>query len=469
MSSLKAKILVVDDELVICKSCEKIFRRAGHDVKYCTSGREALNVLESESFDAVFTDLKMMDIGGMEVLQTVRQKYPETPVVIITGYATIASAVETMRYGAFDYLPKPFTPAELIAVLNKALEKRELIKVTSRKYKYSPDAGFEGLIGKSPKMCEVYNLIQKVAGTESTVLIVGESGTGKDLTAKAIHNRSKRAGENFFAIDVSTLSSSIIESELFGHVKGSFTGAYSDKKGVFEAADNGTIFLDEIGNLPLETQARLLRVLQEKEFIPVGSTAVRKVNVRLIFATNRNLKELVQRGKFREDLFYRLNVFPIKLPPLRERREDIAELIMFFLKKYCAKIGKEVPLTQVEAMEMLVNYHWPGNVRELEHTIERLTILIEGNEIKPVHVSAALFRTESMSGSVVPKSLDELNDLKKHIREASTQEIERLFVLESLMRNNWNVTKAAREVNMQRSNFQSLMKKHNIKKPSMGA
>lgn len=469
MSNYKANILVVDDEIVICRSCEKIFNRAGHSVKYFTSGKEALKVLETETFDAVFTDLKMMDIGGMEVLQTVRQKYPETLVVIITGYATIASAVETMRYGAFDYLPKPFTPAELLAVLNKALEKRKLIKITSSKFKYSPDAGFEGLIGRSPRICEVYNLIQKVARTDSTVLIVGESGTGKDLTAKAIHNRSKRAGENFFAIDVSTLSSSIIESELFGHVKGSFTGAYSDRKGVFEAADRGTIFLDEIGNLPVETQARLLRVLQEKEFIPVGSTTVKKVDVRLIFATNQNLKELVRQGKFREDLFYRLNVFPIKLPPLRERREDIAELTVFFLKRYCAKINKDVPLMQVEAVEMLANYHWPGNVRELEHTVERLTILIEGNEIKPVHISAALFRSEALSGSVVPKNLDELNDLKKHIREASTQEIEKLFVSESLVRNNWNVSKAAREVNMQRSNFQSLMKKHNIKKPALTA
>lgn len=466
---MKASILIVDDEVVICRSCEKIFKRAGHDVTFTTSGKEALKILEAQTFDVVFTDLKMMDIGGMEVLRTIKQKFPDTIVVIITGYATVASAVETMRYGAFDYLPKPFTPAEIIAVLNKALEKREIIKVTSTKFNYTPEAGFEGIIGRSRRMCEVYNLIERVAQTDSTVLIIGESGTGKDMTAKAIHNKSKRKDKNFFAIDVSTLSSTILESELFGHVKGSFTGAYSNKEGVFEAADEGTIFLDEIGNLPIETQARLLRVLQNKEFIPVGSTTVKKVDVRLIFATNQDLKQLVLDGKFREDLFYRLNVFPIKLPPLRERHEDIPELIMFFLKKYCNKIGKEIPSIQIEAMELLVNYHWPGNVRELEHAVERLTILVDSNEIKPAHISSALFRAEINAASSIPKSIDELNSLKKQIRESSIQEVEKMFIIEALRRNDWNISKAARDVSMQRSNFQALMKKYEVKKHSQDA
>ena len=461
---MKADILIIDDEIVICKSCEKIFKRAGHKVTYTVSGKEALKILETNSFDVVFTDLKMMDVGGMEVLRTIKQKFPDTIVVIITGFATVASAVETMRYGAFDYLPKPFTPAEINAVLNRALEKRKLINVTSKKFKYTNESGFESIIGRSPKMSEVYNLIDKVAQTDSTVLIIGESGTGKDLTAKAIHNRSKRKDEKFFAIDVSTLSSTILESELFGHVKGSFTGAYSSKGGVFEAANNGTIFLDEIGNLPVETQARLLRVLQEKEFIPVGSTVVRKVDVRLIFATNKDLKQLVLEDRFREDLFYRLNVFPLKLPPLRERREDIPELIMFFMKKYCAKMNREMPNVQIEAMEMLVNYHWPGNVRELEHAVERLSILVEGNEIMPAHVSSALFKTEVNVTSSVPKNIDELNSLKKQIRDSSVQEIEKMFIIEALRRNDWNISQASREVNMQRSNFQALMKKYDVKK-----
>lgn len=466
---MKANILIVDDEIVICKSCEKIFKRAGHNVTYTISGKEALRILENNTFDAVFTDLKMMDVGGMEVLRTIKQKYPDTIVIIITGYATVASAVETMRYGAFDYLPKPFTPAEITAVLDKALEKRKLIDVTSKKFKYTSESGFEGIIGRSPKMSVVYGLIDKVAQTDSTVLIIGESGTGKDLTAKAIHNRSKRKNEKFFAIDVSTLSSTILESELFGHVKGSFTGACANKEGVFEAANKGTIFLDEIGNLPIETQARLLRILQEKEFIPVGSTVVRKVDVRLIFATNQDLKQLVMEERFREDLFYRLNVFPLKLPPLRERREDIPELVIFFLKKYCAKMEREMPEIQIESMEMLVNYHWPGNVRELEHAVERLTILVEGNEILPSHVSSALFKTEVNITSSVPKNIDELNTLKKQIRDSSIHEIEKMFIIEALRRNDWNISQASREVNMQRSNFQALMRKYEIKKHTSDA
>lgn len=459
---MKANILIVDDEIVICKSCEKIFKRAGHDVVYTTSGREAITILENETFDVVFTDLKMIDIGGMEVLQTVKQKFPQTVVVVITGYASIASAVETMRHGAFDYLPKPFTPAELIAILDKAIEKRLGMLSVSRKILNDYTEGFEDFKGKSPRICEVYDLIKKVAPTESTVLIIGESGTGKDLTARAIHNLSKRKQNKYFAIDVSTLSSSLIESELFGHVKGSFTGAYSNKEGIFEAADGGTIFLDEIGNLPIDIQARLLRVLQEKELIPVGSTNIKKVDVRLIFATNRDLKMLVSEHKFREDLYYRLNVFPVKLPPLRERREDIPELSNYFLKKYCESSGKPAPRLNEDSLQLLLNYHWPGNVRELEHTMERLSILIEGDEIQPVHISSALFQSDLISKSVIPKTSDELKSLKKRIRESSVQQLEKLFIEEALIRNNWNITKASREVDMQRSNFQALMRKYKI-------
>jgi transcriptional regulator with GAF, ATPase, and Fis domain len=255
----------------------------------------------------------------------------------------------------------------------------------------------------------------------------------------------------------------LIESELFGHVRGSFTGAISSREGIFEAANKGTIFLDEIGNLPLETQARLLRVLQEKEIIPVGSNTIKKVDVRLIFATNQNLKQLVMNGKFREDLFYRLNVFPIRLPSLRERREDIAELVIHFLRKYCEKTNKQIPEIKIDAMEMLVNYHWPGNVRELEHVIERLIILIEGTEITTYYISAALFRSES-SVNKAPQNVDELKMIKKQLREFSTQEIEKQFITEALIRNDWNITKAARDVNMQRTNFMALMKKYGVKR-----
>ncbi len=461
---MNARILIVDDEVVICKSCEKVFRRAGHSTAIATSGRDGLAMMEKDSFDVVFTDLKMMDMGGLEVLRIIREKFPTTVVVIITGYATIASAVETMRSGAFDYLPKPFTAGELTAVLDRALERRQLLKMSEQDYVYDGKGVFEGIIGTSPAMKEVFALIEKVGPTDSTVLIIGESGTGKDLTAKAIHERSKRKGNKFFAIDISTLSSTILESELFGHVKGAFTGATTDKPGVFEVADHGTIFLDEIGNLPVETQARLLRVLQQKEFFPVGSTVVRKVDIRLIFATNQNLKQLVTEGKFREDLYYRLNVFPLRIPPLRERREDIPDLVTHFLSKYCESAGRSTPRITAESLQLMMDYHWPGNVRELEHVVERMTILVEGDEIEPLHVSAALYRTESSIRSMVPKTSEELKELKKKIRESSVQEIEKLFIEESLVRNNWNISRAARDADMQRSNFQALMRKYGIKK-----
>ncbi len=461
---MPAHILVVDDELVICRSCEKILLRAGHDVTYATSGREALALLDAQTFDVVFTDLKMMDIGGMEVIENVRRKYPATVVVVITGYATIASAVETMRSGAFDYLPKPFTPAELLAVLDRALERRKLLLISTGESAMPEEHGFEGIIGRSGRMQEVYELIKKVAPTDATVLIIGESGTGKDLIARALHNRSGRAREKFFAVDISSLSSSLLESELFGHVKGSFTGAVSDKEGIFAAADGGTIFLDEIGNLLPETQSRLLRVLQEKEYLPVGSTTVKKADVRMIFATNRNLKQLVQEGTFREDLYYRLNVFPIKLPSLRERREDIPDLTLHFLVRYCKQNERAVPHVEAEAMEMLMNYHWPGNVRELEHTVERLVILIEGDSIAPVHISAALFHADAPIRSILPKNSQDLKTLKKQIRESSVREVEKLFIEEALIRNDWNISRAARDVDMQRSNFQALMKKYGIRR-----
>ncbi len=461
-----AKILVVDDEPVICRSCEKIFMRAGHAVSTATSGRQALQLLEHNRFDVVFTDLKMMDIGGMEVLQTVRQRHPDTVVVVITGYATVASAVETMRSGAFDYLPKPFTAAEIAAVLDRALARRRLTQIGRPAEAADKEPGFEGLIGKSQKMRDVYALIRKVAPTDATVLIIGESGTGKDLTAKAIHNSSARARKKFFAIDISTLSSTLLESELFGHVRGAFTGATADKQGLFDAADGGTIFLDEIGNLLPDTQARLLRVLQEKQFLPVGSTTLREVDVRLIFATNKNLRQLVADGKFREDLYYRLNVFPLRLPPLRERPEDIPDLALHFLKKYCLANNRPTPTIEPEAMQALVEYRWPGNVRELEHVMERLVILVEGTSILPVQVSAALFHTEAAVRSVLPRTGEDLKTLKRQIRESSVRDVEKLFVEEALKRNDWNISRAARDVHMLRSNFQALMKKHGVKRPS---
>lgn len=466
---MKANILLVDDELAICKSCERILKRDGHQVKYVLSGREALELIKQESFDVVFTDLKMMDIGGMEVLKEIKEHQPDVVVVIITGYATVAAAVETMKLGAFDFLPKPFTPEELLTVCRKAVEKREYI-LKNKELAQSiqqPDAtpqyGLAEIIGNSPKMQEVFALIKKVAPTNSTVLIIGESGTGKELVARAIHQLSNRADKPFIAVDSATLSSNLLESELFGHIRGAFTGAVMDKPGLLEVADKGTIFLDEIGNISLEIQSKLLRVLQERIFLPVGGTTPKKVDLRFIFATNQDLKQMVNEGKFRDDLYYRLYVFPIHLPPLRERKEDIPLLAYHFLKKYSTLARKQITAISDEAMRALIEHQWPGNVRQLEHIIERAVIITDGNTIDLQHIVTAFSMGKTVNKVALPRTSAELKQLKKHVREQAVQELERQFILNALARNNWNVTRAAQEVGMHRPNFQALMKKYNIR------
>jgi DNA-binding NtrC family response regulator len=458
------KVLVVDDELVVCKSCERILRRAGHHVDYSLSGNDALEHIGASEYDIVITDLKMMDVGGMEVLKHVRERYPDTVVIIITGYATVAAAVETMRIGAFDFLPKPFTPDEFMGVFGRAVEKRNYVLEGRRMAEgreAAPEA-YEGIIGKSEKMQEVFRLVEKVAPTDSTVLIVGESGTGKEKVARAIHERSLRSGKRFVAVDSSTLMSTLAESELFGHVRGSFTGAVADKPGLFEVADGGTMFLDEIANTNLEIQGKLLRVLQEREFLPVGATKPKKVDVRLVFATNQDLKELVNEGKFREDLYYRLHVFPIQLPPLRARPEDIPALAYHFLRRFCKRTGKNIGRIADEAMRLLMDFEWRGNVRQLENVIERIVILAEGDTIEANLVSRTLYGERVRESVSVPHSSEELKQLKKELRERAIEDIEKQFLLDALDRNGWNVTRAAAEVGMQRPNFQALMRKYGI-------
>jgi len=465
MAAMKtaARILVVDDEIVICKSCEKILRRAGHEVVWVLSGKEALERIQRETFDIVFTDLKMADVGGMEVLRVVHEKYPEVAVIIITGYATVAAAVETMRLGAFDFLPKPFTPAEVLGALERALLRRSLL-VESRQLaeegKIQPD--FCSIIGHSPKMLEVFGLIEKVAPTDSTVLLMGESGTGKELVARAIHERSRRRSKRFVTVDCGIFSKDLLASELFGHVKGAFTGAIVNKQGLFETADGGTVFLDEIGNIDPEVQVKLLRFLQEREFLPVGGIEPRRVDVRLVFATNRDLKQMVERGQFRDDLYYRLHVFPIRLPSLCERREDIPALAYHFLKSAAARTGKNVWRFENETLGQLMAFDWPGNVRQLENTIERLVILAEGETVEPRHLALCLHESGVPTMLAVPSDSGQLKAIKKEVREKAVAEVEKQFVLEALRRNDWNVTRAAREVRMQRTNFQALMRKHGL-------
>ena len=457
------RILVVDDELSVCKSCEKILVREGYRVKSVLSGSQALGLLEQEPFDIVFTDLKMAEMGGMDLLENLRARFPDVVPVVITGYATVASVVETMKIGAFDYLPKPFTPDEMAAVAKKAWEKRQHLLRRQAAAKEEAPRAFAGMIGNSPKMQEVYRLIRKVAPTSSTVLIIGETGTGKEMVASAIHSMSPRRHERFFGVDCGTLSVSLLESELFGHLKGSFTGAVADKRGIFEAAHRGTVFLDEICNVDVEVQSKLLRFIQEREFLPVGGTETRNVDVRLIFATNRDLEKMVNEGTFREDLYYRLYVFPIYLPPLRERREDIALLAYHLLTRVRERSGKNVTSFSEDALRLLEQFDWPGNVRQLESAVERAAITCDGSVIESRHLPQRITRQGLGGDFPIPKTNREFVSLKKKLREQSVADLEREFVLEALQRNAWNVSRAALEVGIQRPNFQALMRKHGIR------
>ena len=457
------KALIVDDEPTICRACEKILSREGYRVKVAYSGKQALTILEQEPFDILFTDLKMADMGGMELLETMRTRFPDIIPVVITGYATISSAVETMKLGAFDYLPKPFTPDEMAAVAKKAWERRQNLVETRAITQGEMLPSFCGIVGKSPKIQEIFRMIRKVAPTSSTVLIVGETGTGKELVAHAIHTFSPRNEHRFCAVDCGTLSVELLESELFGHVKGAFTGAVANKEGIFEAADQGTVFLDEICNINLEIQGKLLRFIQEREFMPVGGTEMKHVDIRLIFATNRDLEKMVSEGTFREDLYYRLYVYPIYLPPLRERREDIPVLAYHLLAKMQANGGKKVTTISDATLKLLEQYDWPGNVRQLESTIERAVISCDGTAIEPHHLPMAVTRGGLPEQYPVPQNNAEFLVLKKKLREQAISELEREFVLDALQRNDWNVTRAALEVNIQRPNFQALMRKHAIR------
>jgi DNA-binding NtrC family response regulator len=399
----------------------------------------------------------------MEVLQHVKERHPGVEVIMMTGLSEIQTAVKAMKLGAFDYLSKPFDPDELKSVVDRALERRQLLQENrSLKTQVNSKYRFENIIGSSPSMQTVFGLIAKCAPTNSTVLITGESGTGKEMIARAIHYNSLRKDQPFVTVDCNTLSESLLESELFGHTKGAFTGAVANKRGMFDIANNGSLFLDEFGNIGLSTQAKLLRVIQEREFRAVGSTTTQKTNVRLITATNKNLKAMVAEGTFREDLYYRINVFPIQAPALRERRDDIPALAFHFLKIFCNELDKPVSEISEGAMSLLMNYSWPGNVRELENTMQRAVILSSDHIIRQAHL-ANIIDSEPARSMEVPRTSDDLKRIKKIAREKSVEEIEKLFIQETLKRNASNVTKSAEETGMQRANFQALMKKYNIR------
>src|SRR6187549_1211250 len=378
------KILIVDDEEVLRDVLDAVLRREGFEIIAAASGEEALSVLDGEEVDLVILDVMLPGISGIDTLRSIRISNPNLPVIIITAFSSIDGAIEAMKHGAFHYIPKPFKNEEVVFTVNKALEQRRLSNENERlKEELTEKYAYSNIIGKSETMRKVFDLIRLAAPSRSNILIVGESGTGKELVAKAIHHASPRARQAFVTVNSGSLPPELLESSLFGHMKGAFTGAIATKRGLFEVADGGSIFLDEIGNINLETQAKLLRVIQEKEFMRLGSVDTVKVDVRIIAATNADLTKLMSNNQFREDLFYRLNVITVNLPPLRRRREDIPLLVSHFLAKYSEENKRKVREVTPDAMRILLDHMWPGNVRELENTIERAVVLCTGDRVTP--------------------------------------------------------------------------------------
>ena len=457
------RILVIDDEPVVCLSCSRILGRR-HSVESRQDPREGLEVALHGDYDLVLLDMVMPGMDGLEVLRQLRGAGVRSEVVIITGYSTVQNAVDAMKLGATDYVSKPFTPDELSVVVERVLERSKLIRENAvLREQLASEGSFEGMIGASRPMEEVFRLLRRVAPTDSTVLVEGESGTGKEMVARAIHRLSPRRDQAFLACDCSALVPTLLESELFGHVKGSFSGAVATKQGLFEAAHRGTLFLDEVSNISLETQGKLLRVLETRMVRRVGDTAEREVDIRLVAASNRDLTQLVREGKFREDLFYRLNVVPVTVPPLRERTDDVPRLALTFLERFRRHNPVKAEGFTPETFAALEAYAWPGNVRELKNIVERLAILCDAERIEPHHLPPELRPgLPSRQGTPLPRTWEEFKRFKREIREATIDDLERRFLLEALGRTDGNVTRAAEDVGMLRTNFHALLRKHGI-------
>jgi two-component system response regulator PilR (NtrC family) len=390
-----ASILIIDDEEIMREILETLLSREGYSVRVTSSGAEGVELARSIPFDAAIVDVMMPGMDGMAVLEQLKKLDDELPVIMITAFASVENAIAAMKRGALDYITKPFKNDEVLVVIRNAVERRQLIEenISLKQNLQAQTHNFAGIIGRSPKMKQVFDLIIQAAPARSTILITGESGTGKELVARAIHTHSSRPDKAFVTVNSGNLPPELLESTLFGHVKGAFTGAVYPKKGLCDMADKGTIFFDEIGNIPLETQAKLLRVIQEREFMRLGGMETIKVDVRIIAATNCDLKQMMEAGRFREDLYYRLHVINIYLPPLRQRKEDIPVLALHFLVKYGEENNKRALELAPEALDLLMDYHWPGNVRELENVMERAVVLATGprigTDLIPDHVRTA--------------------------------------------------------------------------------
>jgi two-component system response regulator HydG len=428
-----ADILLVDDEKSVRSTLAVLLQKTGYRVEESAAGGEAIDKMTNRFYDLVITDLKMEPVDGIEVLKKSKEINPSTEVVVMTAYSTVESGVEAIKLGAYDYIQKPFEKEEFLIIIEKALERKNLLnEVEHLQNELKEKYRFENIVGNSKEMFEVLALVSKVSKTDSTIMISGESGTGKELIAKAAHLNSRRKHRSFITINCGAIPENLQESELFGHVRGAFTGAIRDKRGLFQDADGGTLFLDEVGETALSTQVKLLRFLQDGEIRRVGDNESLHVDVRLIAATNKELVKLIEEGKFREDLFYRLNVIPIHIPPIRKRKDDIPLLASHFLKKYADKEKKNVVSVSPEAMKMLTGYHWPGNVRELENVIERAVILTGKNTIMPEDFPVS-----------VRDSHKRTQETQMETEETTLEEIEKRHILKTLEKANWNQKQAS--------------------------
>ena len=452
---MKQKILIIDDDTSLRRVLEYNLQEAGYQVIAAADGEEGLRLFGEETPALVITDMKMPGMDGLQVLEAVKELSPETLVIIITAFGTVDIAVEAMKLGAYDYITKPFNREELRLTVGKALQFTGLAAENKRlRSQLSDRSDFRTIVGASRQMERVFDVVRKVADSEAAVLITGESGTGKELVARSIHTHSGRRDAPFVAINCAAIPRDLLESELFGHVKGAFTGAVKDKTGRFQLAEGGTLFLDEVGELPLELQPKLLRALQEKVVEPVGGTRAHKLDVRLVAATNLDMEKALGEGTFREDLYYRLSVIPIHLPPLRERPDDIPLLLRYF----CAKHGSRQVGFDRRAMDTLVKYGWPGNVRELENTVERLLIMRDSDTIAPEDLPDKI-----RSGNAATFVASAVVNLPPE--GYSLEQLEREVVVAALERNNWNQTAAARFLRIPRHTLIYRMEKYGIMPP----